>query len=50
MSMTKRQTLLLVLAGPLTIPAAILGFLWQFVNYGWMVGNVAFNRLFQPKA
>lgn len=34
-------------AVPLIAPAAILGFLWQFVEYGWVLGNIGFNRLFE---
>lgn len=40
------QKLAMFAAIPIIAPAAIFGFLWQFIDYGWTLGNIAFNHIF----
>lgn len=52
--MTKDQRRLIqhgvmFLAGPIIFLAVVVGFLWQFADFGWTVGGVAFNRFFDPR-
>lgn len=39
----------LFLAFPVIFLAALAGFLWQFVDYGWALGNIIFNRFYDSR-
>lgn len=45
--MSPNTKFLMFVAFPLWGPFVLLGFLWQFVDHGWTVGNVLFNRLIE---
>ena len=45
--MSTNAKFLMLAASPLWGPFVLLGFLWQFVDYGWTVGNVLFNHLIE---
>jgi hypothetical protein len=41
------QCLAFWLALPITATCFVAGFLWQFADWGWTLGNVAFNHFFE---
>jgi len=43
------QKLVLFLAFPITFPCTVAGFLWQFIDFGWTRGIIAFNRFFEQR-